>query len=63
MTRPIDPSKGRASGGQIAYLIEHVGNVWKWRVYTAIKTLAEGVAESYKDAESQARDAGPRREK
>lgn len=61
MTRPIDTNKGRASGGQVAYLIEQVGKEWHWKVYTALRTLAEGVGEGYKDAEAQARDAGPRR--
>lgn len=61
MTQPIGPNKGRASGGQIAYLIEQVGESWHWRIYTALKTLAEGVATSYNDAEAQAGNAGPRR--
>lgn len=61
MTRPIRHNKGRSSGGQVAYLVEQIGKSWHWKVYTATKTLSEGVASSYKDAEAQARNAGPRR--
>lgn len=41
---------GVGQGGVIARLVDFRDGAWRWKVYTADKTLAEGQSESYKAA-------------